>query len=118
MRCFLPSQAVSPSRVSRLTIISASKTGDASPDAFARAVRTGLGSDPKTLPCQYFYDAIGSRLFEEICELPEYYPTRTEDEILRDHADAMVDGWLAEPVMIELGSGSSTKTRRLIEAAL
>src|SRR4051794_30868900 len=101
MRCFLLSQAVSSARVPRLTIVSASRMGDASPDAFAQAVREGLGSDPKTLPCRYFYDAIGSRLFEKICELPEYYPTRTEDEILRDHADAMVDGWLTDPVMVE-----------------
>jgi dimethylhistidine N-methyltransferase len=70
------------------------------------------------LPCRYFYDDEGSRLFEQICDLPEYYLTRTEDGILRDHAAAMVDGWLADPVMVELGSGSSSKTRRLIEAAL
>ena len=118
MRCFLPSQAVSSARSHRLTILAASKTGDASPASFAQAVRSGLGSIPKTLPCRFFYDAIGSRLFEKICEQPEYYPTRTEDEILRDHADAMVEGWIRDPVMIELGSGSSTKTRRLIAAAL
>ena len=64
------------------------------------------------------YDAQGSRLFEAICDLPEYYLTRTEDAILRDHAEAMLQGWDEAPALIELGSGSSTKTRRLIEAAL
>jgi L-histidine N-alpha-methyltransferase len=87
-------------------------------DSLADAVRLGLSSDPKTLPCQFFYDEAGSQLFEQICALPEYYLTRTEDAILADHADAMVAGWFQAPVVIELGSGSSTKTRRLIEAAL
>ncbi|MBX6315704.1 MAG: L-histidine N(alpha)-methyltransferase, partial [Isosphaeraceae bacterium] len=86
--------------------------------SFAEAVRRGLTAHPKTLPCQYFYDAAGSLLFEQICELPEYYLTRTEDAILREHAGAMVAGWDRPLAMIELGSGSSTKTRRLIAAAL
>jgi len=91
---------------------------------FAKAVRHGLTSEPKTLPCEYFYDAEGSRLFEAICALPEYYPTRTEDALLRDHADAMTAGLGARareaglPTIIELGSGSATKTRRLIASAL
>ena len=50
------------------------------------AVRTGLRGRPKTLPSRYFYDAAGSELFERICRLPEYYLTRTEDAILRQHA--------------------------------
>ncbi len=82
------------------------------------AVRRGLTHRPKFLPCQYIYDETGSELFEEICEQPEYYVTRVEDEILRESAPEMVAGWADPPVMIELGSGSSTKTRRLIEAAL
>ena len=86
--------------------------------AFAAAVRRGLSARPKSLPCQYFYDEAGSQLFERICGLPEYYLTRTEDSILRRHADAMVAGWPGPPDLIELGSGSSTKTRRLIAAAL
>jgi len=91
---------------------------------FSKAVRAGLTSTPKTLSCEYFYDAEGSRLFEAICELPEYYPTRTEDALLRDHADEMTDGlgahaWEARlPAIVELGSGSATKTRRLIASAL
>ena len=85
---------------------------------FAEAVRRGLEASPKTLPCQYFYDAAGSELFERICDLPEYYLTRAEDSILREHAGAMVAGWFRAPAMLELGSGSSSKTRRLIGAAL
>lgn len=80
-------------------------------------VKRGLTHRPKYLLCRFLYDAIGSELFEQICDQPEYYLTRTEDAILRDHADTMVDGWDEPPTMIELGSGSSTKTRRLIEAA-
>ena len=86
-------------------------------DRFARDVRDGLLGRPKTLPCTYLYDDRGSELFEEICTLPEYYLTRTEDSILQTSADAMVAGWSRAPVLIELGSGSSTKTRRLIAAA-
>jgi dimethylhistidine N-methyltransferase len=86
-------------------------------DRFATEVREGLLGIPKTLPCAYFYDAQGSRLFEQICTLPEYYLTRAEDAILRSSADEIVSGWERAPVLIELGSGSSTKTRRLITAA-
>lgn len=87
-------------------------------DTLAEAVRRGLTAERKWLPCQYFYDEEGSRLFEAICELPEYYLTRTEDAILRRHAREMVAGRSAAPMLVELGSGSSTKTRRLIAAAL
>ena len=118
----VPSSSSSANKVRRLTILEpASATDlvrDDAPEAFASAVRQGLRSNPKTLPCRYFYDDPGSLLFEQICDLPEYYLTRTEDAILRDHADAMVAGWVADPVMVELGSGSSSKTRRLIVAAL
>lgn len=87
-------------------------------DTFAEEIRRGLAARPKSLPCRYFYDEEGSRLFERICELPEYYLTRAEDEILDAHAAEMVGGWLKAPAIVELGSGSSTKTRRLIAAAL
>jgi L-histidine Nalpha-methyltransferase len=92
--------------------------------AFARAVQSGLSSRPKSLPWAFFYDQEGSRLFEAICQLPEYYLTRTEDGILRRHADEMVAGLAAgdevgaEPTIIELGSGSAVKTQRLLAAAL
>lgn len=89
-----------------------------SASSFAEAVREGLVARPKILPCRYFYDASGSRLFERICALPEYYLTRTEDAILAGQAAAMVAGWSRPPALIELGSGSASKTRRLIAAAL
>lgn len=87
-------------------------------ESFAQAVRDGLSATPKTLPCRFLYDEVGSGLFEAICDLPEYYLTRTEDAILRDHAEAMLAGWRQAPALIELGSGSSTKTRRLLGAGL
>ena len=83
---------------------------------FARAVGAGLSSHPKSLPWPFFYDDEGSRLFEAICELPEYYLTRTEDEILRRSASEMVAALPAgredgpEPTIVELGSGSAVKT--------
>jgi len=87
-------------------------------DSFAQAVDDGLGSEPRSLPCRFFYDAAGSRLFEAICELPEYYLTRAEHEILTRHADAIIERCPTPVTLAELGSGSSTKTRMLIEALL
>jgi len=86
--------------------------------SFADDVATGLASRPKRLPSKYFYDDLGSALFDAITKLPEYYLTLAETEILRDW------GWeivrvLDEPVeFLELGSGSAAKTRILIEEAL
>jgi L-histidine Nalpha-methyltransferase len=114
----LPFEAATTVRTRRLTIFEGGESAGEPPDAFAPAVRSGLRSKPKTLPCRYFYDDRGSRLFEQICDLPEYYLTRTEDAILLEHAEAMVAGWLRDPVLVELGSGSSSKTRRLISSAL
>ncbi len=75
----------------------------------------GLTQTPKSLPAKYFYDDRGSELFEKICELPEYYPTRTEASILSQCANeiAQITGACE---LIELGSGSSTKTRFLLDA--
>ncbi|QUY44603.1 L-histidine N(alpha)-methyltransferase [Acaryochloris marina] len=75
----------------------------------------GLSKTPKTLPAKYFYDDPGSQLFEKICELPEYYPTRTETAILQAYASeiATITG---PSELVELGSGSSTKTRLLLDA--
>jgi L-histidine N-alpha-methyltransferase len=91
-------------------------------ETLRHAVEEGLLYGPvKTLPCRFFYDELGSLLFERICQVPEYYPTRTERSILERHADAMIAaaaGDAAELSMVELGSGSSCKTRLLIEAAL
>lgn len=77
--------------------------------------RTGLTASPKWLPPKYFYDDRGSRLFEDITRLPEYYPTRAEHELLRAHA-AEIAELAGNPVLLELGSGSSAKTRMLLDA--
>jgi dimethylhistidine N-methyltransferase len=84
---------------------------------FAAAVFEGLSKPKKTLPCRFFYDARGSELFEEITRLPEYYPTRTEAQILRTHAGEMVEGFDEGCVLIEFGAGSSTKTEILLDRA-
>ena len=75
----------------------------------------GLGQPAKTLPCKYFYDAEGSKLFDQICVLPEYYPTRTELGILRAQAAEMAQCLGPEALLIEYGSGSSVKTRLLLD---
>ncbi|MDX6364229.1 MAG: L-histidine Nalpha-methyltransferase [Streptomyces sp.] len=85
-------------------------------DAALRAdVSHGLTRTPKTLPPKWFYDARGSELFEQITELPEYYPTRAEREILIARADEIAEATGAR-TLIELGSGSSEKTRHLLDA--
>ncbi|HMY75081.1 MAG TPA: L-histidine N(alpha)-methyltransferase, partial [Blastocatellia bacterium] len=86
--------------------------------SFAEDVRAGLTAQPKTLPPKYFYDALGSQLFEAICLLPEYYLTRAETEIFEQHAAEIVRQLPAPVGLVELGSGSSIKTRLLIEAIL
>jgi dimethylhistidine N-methyltransferase len=84
---------------------------------FADDVRAGLTARPKTLPPKYFYDELGSALFEAICLLPEYYLTRAEAEILTTRAAEIVA--LVEPArLVELGSGTALKTRFLIQAGL
>lgn len=75
----------------------------------------GLGRSPKTISPRYFYDEKGSELFEQICELPEYYPTRTEAEILKTVSSEIAE-LTGNAELIELGSGSSTKTRFLLDA--
>ena len=85
---------------------------------FAEDVRDGLSKGAKSLPCVYFYDGRGSRLFEDICDQPEYYPTRAEREIIRERADDIA-AIAPDPVqVVELGSGSSAKTVHLLEALL
>jgi dimethylhistidine N-methyltransferase len=88
------------------------------PDSFAGEVRAGLTTNPKSLPCRFFYDAEGSRLFEAICELPEYYLTRAGAEIMKERADEVVAELPRGATLIELGSGNSAKTRHLIERFL
>ena len=78
-------------------------------------VRDGLLEPPRTLPPKYFYDDRGSRLFDRICDTPEYYPTRTEAALLAENAGALMA--LAAPdALVEFGSGTSRKTRHLLEA--
>ena len=83
-------------------------------------VFTGLTGEPKTLSPWLFYDEAGSRLFEEITELPEYYVTRTERQILAEHADEIVSAAAGgrDLSMIELGAGTATKTGLLLKAAV
>ncbi|MER7376242.1 L-histidine N(alpha)-methyltransferase [Streptomyces lanatus] len=88
---------------------------DATDAALRTDVLKGLTSTPKTLPPKWFYDAHGSELFEKITELPEYYPTRAEREILIDRAGDIAAATGAR-TLVELGSGSSEKTRHLIDA--
>lgn len=90
----------------------------APPTELARDVLAGLSAPRKSLPCRWFYDAAGSRLFEEICATPEYYVTRAEDELLRDHADAIAAQAPRDATLVELGSGSAAKTQRFVAALL
>ncbi|MEM8830018.1 MAG: L-histidine N(alpha)-methyltransferase [Cyanobacteria bacterium P01_G01_bin.19] len=75
----------------------------------------GLKRSPKSIPARYFYDRKGSQLFEQICKLPEYYPTRTEASILQQYAAEIIEQTQVDE-LVELGSGSSTKTRFLLDA--
>ncbi|MGB0632307.1 MAG: L-histidine N(alpha)-methyltransferase [Alphaproteobacteria bacterium] len=89
---------------------------DPQPEDFLSAVLDGLSAEQKTLPCKFFYDEHGSRLFDRICTLDEYYPTRTEIGILEHRL-----GEIAELVgrgahLVELGSGASVKIRTLLNA--
>ncbi|WP_053912813.1 L-histidine N(alpha)-methyltransferase [Streptomyces sp. TP-A0875] len=88
---------------------------DATGAALRADVLTGLTAMPKWLPPKWFYDARGSELFEEITALPEYYPTRAEREILADRAGEIAAATGAR-TLVELGSGSSEKTRYLLDA--
>jgi len=87
----------------------------ANASVFLQDVLTGLSKTRKELHCKYFYDERGSRLFDQICELDEYYPTRTELGIMAEHAGAIAERIGSEAVLVEYGSGSSTKTRLLLD---
>jgi dimethylhistidine N-methyltransferase len=84
----------------------------------AEDVRRGLSSKPKRFLPKYFYDQLGSQLFEAICLLPEYYLTRAENEILEQYADEIVSSLDGNTTLLEMGSGSASKTRLIIEALL
>src|SRR5215203_2515592 len=85
---------------------------------FADDVRKGLSAHPKRFLPKYFYDQLGSQLFEAICLLPEYYLTRAENEILERYSDEIVASVDGETTLLEMGSGSASKTRLIIEAFL
>src|SRR3954469_2205492 len=83
-------------------------------DGFLSETIAGLSQPQKTLPCKFFYDEQGSRLFNEICELEEYYPTRAENQILRDNINEIA-GLIGRGCrLVEFGSGTSAKTRHLL----
>ncbi len=83
---------------------------------FGTDVAHGLSQPLKTISCRWLYDEIGSDLFEQICALPEYYPTRAEAEILAANAAEIVDLAGHDATCVELGSGSSVKTRSVLDA--
>lgn len=85
---------------------------------FAEDVRKGLSAQPKRFLPKYFYDELGSQLFEAICLLPEYYLTRAENEILKRYADEIAGSLDGPKTLVEMGSGSASKTRLVIEALL
>jgi dimethylhistidine N-methyltransferase len=91
--------------------VSAAETGD-----FAADVLAGLRRRRKALPSKYFYDARGSALFERICDLPEYYPTRTECGLLQRHAAAMAAAIGPDAEIVEFGAGATRKVRYLLDA--
>src|ERR1700734_1367137 len=88
---------------------------DSAYHALRRDVLDGLQSSPKSLPPKWFYDSVGSDLFDQITRLPEYYPTRAEAEILRARS-AEIASLTAADTLVELGSGTSEKTRVLLDA--
>lgn len=86
-------------------------------DDFAACLRDGLTRTPKTLPCKFFYDAEGSALFDAICELPEYYQTRTEMALLARHAGEIAQLMGPGAEIVEFGAGALRKVRILLDAA-
>ncbi|MEI8019459.1 MAG: L-histidine N(alpha)-methyltransferase, partial [Schlesneria sp.] len=82
---------------------------------FRDDVLSGLSRPQKWLPAKYFYDPVGSSLFDRITELDEYYPTRTELAIMQEHASAMTTRFGANCLLIELGAGSLLKVRLLLD---
>jgi len=91
-------------------------TLDPKDDTFARDVIAGLAHHPKRLPPKYFYDEKGSKLFEQITLLPEYYPTRTELGILRDHGAEIAAAIPPNAALVEFGAGATTKVRLLLQS--
>ena len=88
---------------------------DSAYHALRRDVLDGLLKKPKSLPPKWFYDSVGSDLFDQITRLPEYYPTRAEAEILRARSGEIASASEAD-TLVELGAGTSEKTRQLLDA--
>lgn len=84
-------------------------------DDLGTDVRRGLSQSPRGLPCKYFYDEYGSKLFDRICELDDYYPTRTEIAILRENLGEIAQALGPRVLLVEFGSGSSLKTDLLLD---
>ena len=83
---------------------------------FLAEVILGLRGPVKSLPCKYFYDEVGSKLFDSICESPEYYPTRTELRLMKDAAQEIATAIGSNVDLIEYGSGASKKVRYILDA--
>jgi L-histidine Nalpha-methyltransferase len=105
-----------PTRDSRLYIHNLVKRDPLA--GLAEDVRKGLSAEQKRFLPKYFYDELGSQLFEAICLLPEYYLTRAENEILERYSDDIVASVDGQKTLVEMGSGSASKTRLIIEALL
>ena len=98
------------------TILTRSHTEEEARESFARDVVAGLTAPRKTLRPKYFYDEEGSRLFEEITQVPEYYPTRTEIGILEEKGAEIAQLIPAGGALVEVGAGASVKIRIVLEA--
>ena len=111
-----PAQTAGGVFVARHRSAEAAPSVDGCGSAFAVAVLAGLAGRPRAIPAKYFYDEAGSALFEQITRLDAYYPTRTERGILDTHAAELVDAIGKDAALVEYGSGSSEKTRILLDA--
>src|SRR5882757_9437612 len=98
------------------TKLSSARRSDDAHDETRREIICGLVDVPKHISSKYLYDAEGSRLFEAICVLPEYYVTRTETALLSQYVKAIAEHIPEAAVLVEFGSGASTKTRLLLDA--
>ena len=97
-----------------MTILSTTPEAAVAPQTMLDDVVAGLSQRQKTLPSKYFYDVRGSKLFDDICELDEYYVARVESTLMAEHVDEIVSAIGPEVLLIEYGSGSSSKTRLLL----
>ena len=97
-------------------VLAVEREHDTDREAFRSAALEGLSRDPRAIPARFLYDEAGSALFDAICELPEYYLTRTETEILKRHAADIASRAGPGCVLVEFGSGSSVKSRLLLDA--